>query len=168
MVLRVELLRAEDVLRVVLLRAVVLRPVVFRAVVFLADVFLAVVFRAVVLRAAVFRAVVVFRRVVVFRADVLRAVVFFRPELVLRDEEEDDLEDDPDFVSPFSARCLLTVRAAISFARLVERPCFFSESLMCSYCRSRFELHASGMCRTSLRVCWAANACPKRARSIRG
>jgi hypothetical protein len=51
---------------------------------------------------------------------------------------------------------------------LLERPCFFSESLMCSYCRSRFEPHASGMCRTSLRVCWAANACPKRARSIRG
>jgi hypothetical protein len=62
----------------------------------------------------------------------------------LRDEEL-DLEDEPDFVSPDAARCLLTVRAAISFARFVERPCFFSESLTCSYCRSRFALHESGM-----------------------
>ena len=42
------------------------------------------------------------------------------------------------FASPFRARSLLTVRAAISFARFVERPCFFSLSLMCSYWRSRF------------------------------
>src|SRR5437763_2924359 len=46
------------------------------------------------------------------------------------------------FVSPERARSLFTVRAAISFARFVERPCFFSESLMCSYCRSRLLLHA--------------------------
>jgi hypothetical protein len=44
------------------------------------------------------------------------------------------------FVSPDSRRCLLTVRAAISFARFVLRPSFFSESLMCSYCRLRFAL----------------------------
>src|SRR3954470_14171626 len=56
-----------------------------------------------------------------------------------------DVRDGRDLVSPARARSLLTVRAAISFARLVDRPCFFSESLMCSYCRSRFELHASGI-----------------------
>src|SRR5439155_23280148 len=50
-----------------------------------------------------------------------------------------------DFVSPFFARVLLTVRAAISFARFVERPCFFSLSLMCSYCRSRLSDHVLGM-----------------------
>jgi hypothetical protein len=44
------------------------------------------------------------------------------------------------FVSPASLRCLLTVRAAISFARFVLRPSFFSDSLMCSYCRLRFAL----------------------------
>jgi hypothetical protein len=65
-----------------------------------------------------------------------------RPE----DDRDDDDEDDDDFVSPACERCLLTVRAAISFARFVDRPCFFSESLMCSYCRSRFALHASGIC----------------------
>src|SRR5215218_3642599 len=46
------------------------------------------------------------------------------------------------FVSPERARSLLTVRAAISFARLVDRPCFFSDSLTCSYCRSRLLLQA--------------------------
>src|SRR5437764_13157809 len=49
---------------------------------------------------------------------------------------------DADFASPLRARSLLTVAAAICFARLVERPCFFSLSLMCSYCRSRFAPHA--------------------------
>jgi hypothetical protein len=44
--------------------------------------------------------------------------------------------------SPERARSLLTVRAAISFARFVERPSFFSDFLMCSYWRSRFALHA--------------------------
>jgi hypothetical protein len=49
-------------------------------------------------------------------------------------ERDDELErEDEPFVSPFCARCLLTVRAAISFARFVERPCFFSLSLTCSY-----------------------------------
>ena len=71
-----------------------------------------------------------------------------RPEDERLDEDErDELErdDEPDFdfpfVSPDCARCLFTVRAAISFARFVERPCFFSLSLMCSYCRSRLLLH---------------------------
>src|SRR5438132_13966381 len=53
-----------------------------------------------------------------------------------------DVRDGRLFVSPDRARSLLTVRAAISLARLVERPCFFSPSLMCSYCRSRLLLHA--------------------------
>jgi hypothetical protein len=71
-----------------------------------------------------------------------------RPEDERLDEDErDELErdDEPDFdfpfVSPDCARCLFTVRAAISFARFVERPCFFSLSLTCSYCRSRLLLH---------------------------
>src|SRR5690242_103985 len=54
----------------------------------------------------------------------------------VREERDDDL------ASPDCARVLLTVRAAISFARFVDRPCFFSDSLMCSYWRSRFALHA--------------------------
>src|SRR4051794_32401763 len=44
-----------------------------------------------------------------------------------------DVREAPPFVSPARARSLLTVRAAISFARFVERPCFFSDSLTCSY-----------------------------------
>jgi hypothetical protein len=109
-----------------------------RLVVFRAD----VVFRA----GLVFRAVVFFRVEAVLRPVDLRAVVFLRDELPPerddepperdeddRDDDEDDFEDDPDFVSPDCARCLLTVRAAISFARFVERPCFCSDSLTCSY-----------------------------------
>jgi hypothetical protein len=41
--------------------------------------------------------------------------------------------DEVVFVRPSSARCLLTVAAAIDFARFVLRPCFRSLSLMCSY-----------------------------------
>src|SRR5579884_4150118 len=67
------------------------------------------------------------------------------------DVPEDERDDDFDFVSPDWARCLLTVRAAISFARFVDRPCFFSESLMCSYCRSRFALHELG---TGMQASW--------------
>src|SRR3954454_23760295 len=52
-----------------------------------------------------------------------------------------DVRDDSR-ASPLRARSLLTVRAAISFARFVEAPCFFSLSLMCSYCRSRLLLQA--------------------------
>jgi hypothetical protein len=54
-----------------------------------------------------------------------------------RVEERDEV-----FASPLLARSLLTVRAAISLARFVERPCLRSLSLMCSYCRSRLALHA--------------------------
>jgi hypothetical protein len=136
-----------DVFRLAVLRVAALRGVDLRAVVFRAVVFRAVVFRAVVLRAVVLRAVVL--RAAVFRA----LVVFFllddaaRPlDELLRDDEaelrDEDEPPDDDFVSPAFARCLFTVRAAISLARPVERPCFFSESLMCSYWRSRFELHA--------------------------
>jgi uncharacterized membrane protein YgdD (TMEM256/DUF423 family) len=39
--------------------------------------------------------------------------------------------------SPERARSLLTVRAAISSARLSLRPCLFSDSFTCLYCRSR-------------------------------
>ena len=35
-----------------------------------------------------------------------------------------EVRDPRPFVSPARARSLLTVRAAISFARFVERPCF--------------------------------------------
>jgi hypothetical protein len=41
--------------------------------------------------------------------------------------------------SPARARSLLTVRAAISSAVSSLRPCSRSESLMCSYCRARFD-----------------------------
>src|SRR5215207_8360869 len=51
--------------------------------------------------------------------------------------------------SPERARSLLTVRAAISFALLVEAPCSLALSLMCSYCRSRLLLHASWGIQTS-------------------
>jgi hypothetical protein len=127
-------------------RAVVLRVVVLRDVVFLRAVVLrALVLRALVLRAVVFRAAVF--RVVVFRVVVLRPVVF-RADDVFRDDEDVD-RDEPlppdERVSPDAARCLFTVRAAISFARPVDRPCLRSESLMCSYWRSRFALHALGI-----------------------
>src|SRR4051812_39562690 len=54
-----------------------------------------------------------------------------------------DVRDGRLFVSPARARSLLTVRAAISFARFVEAPCFLAPSLTCSYCRSRLLLQAS-------------------------
>jgi hypothetical protein len=44
------------------------------------------------------------------------------------------------FVCPAWRRCLFTVRAAISFARRVEPPRFFTDALTCSYCRFRFGL----------------------------
>jgi hypothetical protein len=113
---------------VLLLDAVFFRlAVVFFAAVRFAVDFFGVDFRAVDLRVVAF-----------FAVDFL-AVDFFAVERLdvafLREE------DDEDFVSPACARCLLTVRAAISFARFVERPCFFSDSSTCSYCRSRFALH---------------------------
>jgi hypothetical protein len=50
-----------------------------------------------------------------------------------------------DFVRPSSARCLFTVRAAISLARFALRPPrFFELSLMCSYCLSSLSDQAWG------------------------
>jgi hypothetical protein len=108
---------ADDDFRVDDVRDAVLRDVVFRAVLF---------FRAVVfLLAVVFFRAVVFLLAVVF----FRAVVFLRP---LDDVRLDELEEEV-FASPDSARCLLTVRAAISLARLAGRPCLCSDSFTCSY-----------------------------------
>src|SRR5206468_2046129 len=52
-----------------------------------------------------------------------------------RDEDMSrvDVFDARPFVSPERARSLLTVRAAIALASLVERPRSCSDSLMCSY-----------------------------------
>jgi hypothetical protein len=77
-------------------------------------------------------------------ADFLRALVppVFEREDALAALVELDPED---AASPVSARCWLTVRAAISSARSGERPSSSSLSLMCSYCRSRLSLHASGI-----------------------
>ena len=57
-------------------------------------------------------------------------------EMSSRDRREDS------FASPARARSLLTVRAAISSALSSEAPLSSRLSLMCSYCRSRFALHA--------------------------
>jgi hypothetical protein len=92
----------------------------------------------------------VFFRDVFFRPDVfLRDDVFLREDVAFRDEV---VLRDADLrvffvvrfrlllVSPASRRCLFTVAAAICLARAVLRPCFCSDSLMCSYCRARFRL----------------------------
>src|SRR5436190_902846 len=50
--------------------------------------------------------------------------------------------------SPLRARSLLTVRAAISLARLFGVPRSSRLSSMCSYCRSRLSDHASCGMRT--------------------
>jgi len=147
--LRFVVRRPVVVRAVVVLRPVVLRAVVrFRAAVDLRAVVLrtAVDFRAVVLRALVdLRAVVALRPAVVdFLAVVdLRAVVE-RPRVLVDLRAVDDLRApvELDFVSPDCARCLLTVRAAISSARSSERPCAFSERLISLYWRSRLLLHA--------------------------
>jgi len=55
-----------------------------------------------------------------------------------REERLVDVRRPRAFVSPDRRRCLLTVRAAISFAR--PPPRFWIERLMCSYCRFRFGL----------------------------
>src|SRR5690349_14281165 len=65
--------------------------------------------------------------------------------------------DDRDLVrdEPERARSLLTVRAAISFARDVERPCLRSLSLMCSYWRASFVpffTPRGGMCASFCRL----------------
>ena len=62
------------------------------------------------------------------------------------------------FDSPALARSLLTVRAAISSARLVLWPRCFALALMCSYCRSRFGLDPRGMTATSQSP--GLHACP--------
>ena len=92
------------------------------------------------------REAVLFRVPVDFERELeafLRVPVDFERELddFLRDEpldfdferEELDLREDEDFVSPDFARCLLTVRAAISLARSVDSPFSCSDSLTCSY-----------------------------------
>ena len=140
-------LRAEDELRVDDFLAVTRPPFApaffFCAVVPARPPFAPAAFTDIVPRLLVFRAVVE-----LFLRDV--AAVFFRDEVPpLREElelREDDDEDEDEDASPDFERCLLTVRAAISFARFVERPCFCSESLTCSYCRSRFALHDWGIC----------------------
>lgn len=67
----------------------------------------------------------------------------------VEDRRERDFDPEPrdfaDFVSPFSARILLTVRAATSACRPLYRPDFLALSLMCSYCRSRFGLAPLGI-----------------------
>jgi hypothetical protein len=186
--LRAVLFRAV-VLRAVVVRAVVLRATVLRAAVLRAVVLRApperdaderdvVDFRdgPLVREVEVFRAGELFRddveREDVERGDVERADEPLREpderddEPLRADEEDDRDEPEPlerdDFVSPASARCLLTVLAAISFARPVERPCFRSDSLMCSYCRSRFALHdlGIGIEPPTGWVSWPANTIP--------
>jgi hypothetical protein len=85
------------------------------------------------------RDVVAFR----FAVDFAFAVDFRLAELALDfepDLERDELRDlvpaereDDDLASPDWARCLFTVRAAISSARSVDSPFSFSDSLTCSY-----------------------------------
>ena len=58
---------------------------------------------------------------------------------------EREARDFDDLVSPFSARILLTVRAATSAWRPLYRPDFLALSLMCSYWRSRFGLAPLGI-----------------------
>src|SRR5687767_11529722 len=49
------------------------------------------------------------------------------------------------FASPARARSLFTIRAAISSALSSDDPRSSKLSLMCSYCRSRLALQASGI-----------------------
>jgi hypothetical protein len=72
--------------------------------------------------------------------------------------------EDFDFVLPSFDRSLFTVRAAISLARLVDRPRFFSLDSTCSYWRSSFLLHAFGIRRSP----FAKTVCKCRARFNRG
>src|SRR5699024_679612 len=62
--------------------------------------------------------------------------------------------------SPSWARVLFTVRAAISSASSSEEPLSSWLSLMCSYWRSRFLLHASGMTPPALVVHSPARCVP--------
>ena len=61
--------------------------------------------------------------------------------------------------SPLRARSLLTVRAAISSASSSERPRSSSPSLMWSYCRSRFLLHACWGIRATSSICSMCSIC---------
>lgn len=91
-------------------------------------------FRLPVFRLPVFRLPVVLRLLVVFRLPALFFLppeVFFLPPAVF-------FRPPDDFVVPCEARRLLTVAAAICFARFVLRPAFSSDSLMCSYWRAFF------------------------------
>jgi hypothetical protein len=168
----VDLREPPDLRDVVLREPVVFRAVVLRELVDLRDVVdfrfapldrdvvdfrplvdllrVPVVFRAVVLRELVdlrdvvdFRFAPLDRDVVDFRplVDLPRELVAFR-ELELEPPRDDDFRELDDFVWPAFARCLLTVRAAISSARSSERPCSFSDCLMCLYWRSRLLLQA--------------------------
>src|SRR5438132_421448 len=74
----------------------------------------------------------------------------------------ESLEDS--FASPARARSLLTVRAAISFARFVDVPRSLALSLMCSYCRSRLLLQAFCGMVTLLVACEGRSA--RRAREL--
>jgi hypothetical protein len=102
------------------------RVVDFRDVLRLPELFRApdVLFRDVLFRDVLFREVPS-RDAVLLRAPVFR---FAPPELLL-----DFRLAPPLFVWPASLRCLFTVRAAISFARAVPPPRFWTDSLMCSY-----------------------------------
>src|SRR5690606_10453053 len=95
-------------------------------------------------------------RAVDLRPELFRALDFrddlrpddLRPEILRADDFPDDLRLElfrPDFVRPSSLRSLLTVRAAISFARPFDMPRSSPLSLMCSYFRSSLLLHDSGM-----------------------
>jgi hypothetical protein len=55
-----------------------------------------------------------------------------------------------EFDSPERARSLFTVRAAISFARLLLSPRLLALASMCLYCRSRLGLDPRGIPDTSL------------------
>src|SRR5829696_6729494 len=63
--------------------------------------------------------------------------------------------------SPERARSLLTVRAAISLARLVDAPRFLALSRMCSYCRSRLGLLPAGIGSTPASGGKAAGGVPR-------
>jgi len=71
------------------------------------------------------------------------------------------------FACPFSLWCLFTVRAAISLARLVERPCSSSLSLMCSYMRCSLSLTLGKCCfRGTIVTSWL-QPYPRRSRPVK-
>lgn len=68
----------------------------------------------------------------------LAPALFFRPPSDFFRPPDVFFLPPADFVFPSAARRLLTVAAAICFARFVLRPAFSSDSLMCSYWRAFF------------------------------